>query len=88
MADVKQHHSLPTYGHYSKQIKRRFTSEEEVDNFLAGMAKDIKQIIVNAHQKHPESNTRIRNPEVHQDIDNPPNHHASTSKLEVKSGTG
>ena len=53
---ANQHHSLPTYGHYSQQIKRRLTSEEEVDNFLAGIGRDIKQVIVNAHQKYPDSN--------------------------------
>ena len=60
-----QHHSLPTHDHYSQHTKRRFTAGEEVDNFLAGMAKDIKRIIVNAHQRDPEANTRVQNPEVH-----------------------
>ena len=79
-AETNQHHGLPTHGHFSQQIKRRFTSEEAVDNFLAGISRDIKQVIVNAHQRHPESNKRTRNPEVHHSADNPSNNHATTSK--------
>ena len=54
-----------------------------MDNVLAGMTKDIKQIIVNAHQKYPKHNTRIKNPEVHQNTDNPHNYHNTTSQPEA-----
>ena len=77
--NIKQHRSLPPHNYYSHQIKRRLTSEEEVDNFLAGMTQDIKQIIVNAHQKHPKNSTRVENPEIRQNMDD----HTTEPQLEI-----
>ena len=65
----ERQNSLPTKGHYSQQVKSRFNASEEVDDFLAGMAKDIKHIIIKARQQDPKANKRIQNPEVHYNPD-------------------
>ena len=63
-------HSISVPGHYSQQVKRRIGNKDEVNTFLAGMAKGIKRIIVNARHQNPNTDTRLQNPEIHPQVSN------------------
>ena len=49
--------SLPADNRFQgyQQNKRHHAAEKNVENFVAGMARNIKKIIVNAHHKDPEN---------------------------------